>query len=67
MNAVNASNRARIALAALVLILGAYWAGERFGPRIADFTKEHQAPFYKMSGPLKASRVRRSLRVRRGV
>src|SRR5438132_11012376 len=33
MNAVNASNRARIALAALVLILGAYWAGERFGPR----------------------------------
>src|SRR5437879_12054664 len=33
MNAVNASTRARIALAALVLILGAYWAGERFGPR----------------------------------
>src|SRR5438477_1174488 len=33
MNAVNASSRARIALAALVLILGAYWAGERFGPR----------------------------------
>src|SRR5438309_4189228 len=33
MNAVNTSNRARIALAALVLILGAYWAGERFGPR----------------------------------
>src|SRR5947208_16698717 len=33
MNAVNTSNRARIALAALVLILGAYWAGERFGSR----------------------------------
>src|SRR5437763_11095766 len=33
MNAVNTSKRARIALAALVLILGAYWAGERFGPR----------------------------------
>ncbi len=33
MNAVNTSNRARIALAAVVLILGAYWAGERFGRR----------------------------------
>jgi S1-C subfamily serine protease len=33
MNAVNTSNRARIILAALVLILGAYWAGARFGPR----------------------------------
>ena len=27
------SNRARILLSALVLILGAYWAGARFGPR----------------------------------
>jgi putative serine protease PepD len=33
MTAVNTSNRARIILAALVLILGAYWAGARFGPR----------------------------------
>jgi S1-C subfamily serine protease len=33
MIAVNTSNRARIILAALVLILGAYWAGARFGPR----------------------------------
>jgi S1-C subfamily serine protease len=33
MNAVKTSNRARIILAALVLILGAYWAGARFGPR----------------------------------
>jgi S1-C subfamily serine protease len=33
MTAVNVSNRARIILAALVLILGAYWAGARFGPR----------------------------------
>jgi S1-C subfamily serine protease len=33
MNAVNSSNRARIILAALVLLLGAYWAGARFGPR----------------------------------
>ncbi|HEY6945398.1 MAG TPA: trypsin-like peptidase domain-containing protein [Candidatus Acidoferrum sp.] len=29
----NPSNRARIILAALVLILGAFWAGARFGPR----------------------------------
>src|SRR2546430_4078974 len=33
MNRVNNSNRARITLAALVLILGAYWAGARFSPR----------------------------------
>ena len=33
MNAGNRSNRARIIIAALVLILGAFWAGARFGPR----------------------------------
>src|SRR2546429_2313489 len=32
MNLGNTSNRARIFLAALVLILGAFWAGARFGP-----------------------------------
>jgi S1-C subfamily serine protease len=32
MTAVNTSNRGRIVLAALVIILGAYWAGARFGP-----------------------------------
>src|SRR4029077_18503541 len=33
MTAPNHSHRARIILAALVLILGAYWAGTRFGSR----------------------------------
>src|SRR6266480_1126563 len=33
MTAVNSSNRTRIILAALVLLLGAYWAGARFGSR----------------------------------
>jgi putative serine protease PepD len=33
MTAATTSNRARIALSALVLIFGAYWAGARFGPR----------------------------------
>jgi S1-C subfamily serine protease len=33
MTAANHSHRARIFLAALVLILGAYWAGMRFGSR----------------------------------
>src|SRR5215467_13401831 len=33
MSPVNTSNRARIVIAALVLILGAFWAGARFGPR----------------------------------
>jgi S1-C subfamily serine protease len=33
MTAANTSYRARIFISALVLILGAYWAGARFGPR----------------------------------
>jgi putative serine protease PepD len=33
MTPANISNRPRIILAALVLVLGAYWAGTRFGPR----------------------------------
>src|SRR3989441_4363418 len=33
MTAANTSHRARILLSALVLILGAYWAGARYGPR----------------------------------
>jgi S1-C subfamily serine protease len=33
MSVRNTSNRARVLLAALVLILGAFWAGARFGPR----------------------------------
>jgi S1-C subfamily serine protease len=33
MTTANTSNRARIVLSALVLILGAYWAGARFGSR----------------------------------
>jgi putative serine protease PepD len=33
MSLINKSNRARIVLAALVLILGAFWAGARYGPR----------------------------------
>src|SRR5690242_6852635 len=32
MSVRNTSNRARVLLAALVLILGAFWAGARFGP-----------------------------------
>jgi putative serine protease PepD len=33
MTASNTSNRTRILLTALLLILGAYWAGARYGPR----------------------------------
>lgn len=32
MSPVNTSNRARIIIAALILILGSFWAGARFGP-----------------------------------
>jgi len=33
MTETNTSRRARILLSALVVILGAYWAGARYGPR----------------------------------
>lgn len=33
MSIGNTSNRTRIIIAALILILGAFWAGSRFGPR----------------------------------
>ena len=33
MSAIHTSNRTRIVIAALVLILGAFWAGARYGPR----------------------------------
>src|SRR2546422_9925350 len=49
MNRVNTSNRARIALAALVLILGAYWAGARFSPH--QPTKVEALPLAGSSSP----------------
>src|SRR5260370_2063158 len=49
MTAVNTSNRARIILAALVLILGAYWAGSQFGPR--QPTKVEAVPRGNSSSP----------------
>src|SRR5712664_1129016 len=49
MTAVNISNRARIILAALVLILGAYWAGSRFDPR--QPTKVEAVPRRDSSSP----------------
>ena len=42
MNLGNTSNRARVILAALVLILGAFWAGARLGPH--DPTKVEAVP-----------------------
>src|SRR3989442_4520286 len=49
MTAVNSPNRARIILAALVLLLGAYWAGARFGPR--QPTKVEAVPLGGSSSP----------------
>src|SRR5260370_35276091 len=46
---VNTSNRPRIILAALVLILAAYWAGARFGPR--QPTKVQALPLGGSSSP----------------
>jgi S1-C subfamily serine protease len=53
MSPVNTTNRARIILAALVLILGAFWAGARFGPR--QPTKVEAVP---RGGPLSAASER---------
>src|SRR6516225_8118551 len=52
MNLGNASNRARIILAALVLILGAFWAGARFGPH--DPAKVEAVPRSRNLSPVGA-------------
>src|SRR3989442_5326259 len=59
MTAVNTSHRARIILAALVLILGAYWAGARFGPH--EPTKVEALPLGGSSCPTAASQRDASL------
>jgi S1-C subfamily serine protease len=59
MNAVNSSNRARIILAALVLLLGAYWAGARFGPR--QPTKVEAVPLAGSSSPAETAQRDASL------
>ncbi len=43
MTAGSASNRARLVLAALILVLGAYWVGTRYGPHQADKVEAHRA------------------------
>src|SRR5260370_19552432 len=50
---VNTSNRPRIILAALVLILAAYWAGARFGPR--QPTRVEALPLGGSSSPSSAA------------
>ncbi len=42
MTAGTSSNRARLVLAALILVLGAYWVGTRYGPRQADKVEAHR-------------------------
>jgi S1-C subfamily serine protease len=37
----NSSTRARLLLAALILVLGAYWVGARYGPRQAEKVEAH--------------------------
>jgi S1-C subfamily serine protease len=39
----NSSNRTRLVLVALILVLGAYWIGSRYGPRQADKVEAHRA------------------------
>ena len=43
MTGGTSSNRARLVLAALILVLGAYWVGTRYGPRQADKVEAHRA------------------------
>jgi S1-C subfamily serine protease len=43
MAAGSSSNRARLVLAALILVLGAYWVGTRYGPRQPDKVEAHRA------------------------
>jgi S1-C subfamily serine protease len=53
MTAPNTSRRARIILAALVLLLGAFWAGARFGPR--QPTQVEAVPLGGSSAPMSIS------------
>jgi S1-C subfamily serine protease len=57
MTAATTSNRARIALSALVLIFGAYWAGARFGPR--QPVKVEAVPLDAQNSPSASSIARR--------
>src|SRR5712692_11924565 len=59
MTAVNTSHRARIILAALVLILGAYWAGARFGPH--EPTRVEALPLGSSGSPIALSQRDASL------
>src|SRR5664279_5624150 len=43
MSGANASNRARLILVAIILVMGAYWVGTRYGPRQADKVEAHRA------------------------
>jgi S1-C subfamily serine protease len=53
MTAVNTSHRARIAIAALVLLLGAYWAGARYGSH--EPTKVAALPLGSANSPTPVS------------
>jgi S1-C subfamily serine protease len=57
MTAANSSNRARVILFALVLLLGAYWAGARFGPR--QPTKVEALPLRAENSPAAAALAQR--------
>ncbi len=57
MAAANTSNRARVILAALVIILGAYWAGARFGQR--QPTKVEAVPLGGAASPSAATIAQR--------
>ncbi len=43
MTAGTSSNRARLVLAAIILVLGAYWVGTRYGPRQPEKVEAHRA------------------------
>jgi S1-C subfamily serine protease len=40
----NSSTRTRLVLVALILVLGAYWVGTRYGPRQAENVEAHHEP-----------------------
>jgi S1-C subfamily serine protease len=43
MSLVSSANRTRLILVALILVLGAYWVGARYGPRQAAKVEAHRA------------------------
>ncbi len=61
MTGANSSNRARLVLAAIILVLGAYWVGTRYGPRQPEKVEAHRATPAEPALPVTATAADRQI------